>query len=117
MSRWKYKTAEVTVGENTQKVRGLTVGERKKFAIASMEIKAGNRPATDLPGMIVGFGCIDPSLTKEDVEAMPSDLLDAAVSKIMSLTGFKDEEKKDLASDDALPTFPALDQPPPPLSS
>lgn len=124
MSRWKYRTEDVTVGENTQRVRGMTAGERHQFANASKDVKEGKRLATDLPVMIAGFGCIEPPATKEEVEAMPSDLLNAVVDKIMEFSGMgKGDEKKAAELDPDLPTFPALDrstladpQTPPPSS-
>lgn len=117
MSRWKYRTEDVTVGENTQKVRGMTQGERTQFAQASADIKEGKRKATELPNLIAGFGCIDPKATPEDIVDMPSDLLDAVVSAIMRLSGFKDDEKKG----EQLPKFPELmeqtvEKPAPPTS-
>lgn len=104
MSRWKYRTEIVTVGENSQKVRGMTQGERTQFAEASTAIKEGNRKATELPGMIACFGCVDPSVTAKEVEEMPTELVDAVVSAIMRLSGMKDPEKKG----PALPAFPEL---------
>jgi hypothetical protein len=103
MSRWKYKTDTVTVGENSQAVRMLTAGERKQFAQASQKIKAGEMQKSDLPALVAKMGCTNPTLSEEELEAMPPDLLDACVSKIMELTGFKagddeaaeDPEKKE----------------------
>lgn len=104
MSRWTYRTETVTVGANSQNVRQMTAGERKQFAIASRDIKAGKGEANDLPALIAGFGCVDPKVTKEELAEMPSDLLDAVVAKIMELTGFEgDDEKKDQASLSATP--------------
>lgn len=126
MSRWKYKVETVTVGENSQKVRQMTTQERKQFAQASKEIKNGERRADELPGMIAEFGCTDPQLMPEEIADMPADLLDACVSKIMDLSGFKDEEKKTAVPDPEeaeeldLPTPPDQASPaptPPPQTS
>lgn len=95
MSRWAYKTETVTVGGNSQKVRQMTAGERQKFAQFSKDQKAGKADNNDLPALIAGFGCVDPAVTKEELADMPADLLDAVVAKIMELTGFKDDEKKE----------------------
>lgn len=92
MSRWTYRTHDVTVGDNTQKVRSLTAGERKQFAAISSEIKSGKKNANELPAMIAGFGCIEPKLSDDELETMPPDLMDACVAKIMELTGFKEDE-------------------------
>lgn len=108
MSRWKHKTETVTVDENTQEVRGMTAGERKQFAEASKEIKDGKRSPATLPYLIAGFCAVNPAVTPEDIEAMPSDLLDAIVSKAMLLSGFKDKQKKDLEPPTELPPFPEL---------
>jgi len=95
MSRWTYRTDTVTVGPNTQQVRQLTAGERQKFAQFSKDEKAGKADKNELPALIAGFGCINPTVSKEEMADMPPDLLDAVVAKIMELTGFKgDDEKK-----------------------
>lgn len=97
MSRWKYKTELVTVGENSQKVRMLTAGERKAFADASQKIQKGEFDKNSLPGMVVKFGAIEPELTDDDVASMPPDLQEACVTKILQLTGIgkADGEKKE----------------------
>lgn len=97
--RWKYRTAVVTVGENSQKVRGLTAGERRAFAEKSKAMKAaGEGGANMLPNFVVQAGAVDPTLTDEDVDAMPPDLLDACSEKVFELTG-ADREKKEKVSD------------------
>lgn len=101
MSRWKYRTEAVTVDENTVTVRGLTAGERMQFAETSKKIKdakaAGTtEPATNMsvPRMVAKFGIVaDPLLTDQDLTDMPGDLLDAAVTKILELSGVKGDEK------------------------
>lgn len=101
MSRWKYKTETVTAGENSQKVRQLTAGERHQFAMATKKAKEDPSDQTDRLRMLATFGCVDPELTEADVDAMPGDLLGACVEKIMELSGLggkKDDEKKALNS-------------------
>jgi hypothetical protein len=103
--RWKYKTATVTVDENTVTVRGLTVGERAEFAEVSKTLKAQRdageaspRAAMHVPRMVAKFGIVaEPPLEDADVLAMPGDLLDAAVTKILELSGVNtdNDEKKD----------------------
>lgn len=106
MSRWKYRTATVTVDENTVTVRGLTAGERKEFAEASKKSREAKEAGTpgasplDVPRLVARCGVIDPKLTDEDIESMPGDLLDAVVLKVLELSGVKTDEageKKDPA--------------------
>jgi hypothetical protein len=102
-TRWKYRTATVEVEENTVMVRGLTAGERQTFAETSKAIKEGKAAgdqvtALYVPRMVAKFGIVsDPPMTEEDIAAMPGNLLDAAVTKILELSGVKsdDAEKKD----------------------
>lgn len=99
MSRWKYRTEKVTVDENTVTVRGLTAGERQRFAEVSKSRKAARDANQDpgdplaVPKLVAKFGVIDPALSDEELEAMPGDLLDAAVNKILELSGVKGDEK------------------------
>ena len=96
MSRWKYKTATVTVGENSQEVRQLTHNERLEFAAQSKKIKADQGDANAILTTVLKFGCV--GLTDEDVKGMPPDLADACVEKIMALSGLEDDkpgEKKE----------------------
>lgn len=97
MSRWKYPLELVTVGDNAQNVRKLTAGERKAFALASRDIKAGKMEATELPFLLASFACVEPSLTKVDAEGMPPDLLDACVEKILELSGMRGKEPDEVA--------------------
>lgn len=90
MSRWVHRTDTVTVGDNQQKVRGLSHRERSKFAEAAKKIKAGELSATDLPELVAKLGCV--GLEAKDVEDMPADLMDACVTKILELTGVKEEK-------------------------
>jgi hypothetical protein len=106
VSRWAYKTDTVTVGSNTQKVRQMTAGERKQFAEFSRAVKDGKAVSNDLPVLIASFGCVDPTVTKEELADMPTDLLDAVVSKIMELTGFKDDDEKKAPTPSALTPSP-----------
>lgn len=102
MSGWSYQTATVTVGENSQAVRQLTVSERREFSKSSERIKAGELTARDLPEIVARFGCINPVRSSEEVGSMPPELFDACVAKILELTGMKAEpesdEKKDPSS-------------------
>jgi hypothetical protein len=100
-SRWKYRTEDVTVDENTLTVRGLTAGERMQFAEISKKVKAAAAAGTvdpaanmSVPRMVAKFGIVaNPPLTDEDLTDMPGDLLDAAVTKILELSGVKGDEK------------------------
>lgn len=101
MSGWTYKTAIVMAGDNSQAVRQLTVSERKDFALAGARIKAGELRPTELPGIVAGFGCIDPPRSAEEIGTMPPDLFDACVAKILELTGMQaaeSDEKKEPSS-------------------
>lgn len=101
MSGWRYKVELVTVGDNSQAVRQLTVSERKDFSEAGQRIKAGELKASELPGIVAGFGCINPRLGPEEIGSMPPDLFDACVSKILELTGMQvaeSDEKKEPSS-------------------
>jgi len=88
-------------GDNSQAVRQLTVSERKDFATCRQRIEAGELKPSDLPGIVAGFGCIDPPRTAEDIGTMPPDLFDACVAKILELTGMQvaeSDEKKEPSS-------------------
>lgn len=104
MSRWKYKTATVSVGDNAVDVRQLTAGERKQFVQLSREVKEGKAAQMDLPPFIIKAATINPSLTDDDIASMPPELADACVRKIMELTGLRENadgdepEKKGLNS-------------------
>ncbi len=101
-ARWKYRTAKVTVDENTVTVRGLTAGERLKFAEYQKERKEKGLPATEVTRKVAGFGIIEPELAEGDLDTMPGDLLDAVVRKIMELSGVKPDDEKDEKKDPAL---------------
>jgi hypothetical protein len=111
VSRWKYRTETVTVDENSVTVRGLTAGERTQFAETSKRVKdakaAGNvdpGAAMNVPRMVAKFGIVaNPPLTDDDLTSMPGDLLDAAVTKILELSGVKAEKKADPAEPEDLP--------------
>jgi hypothetical protein len=92
-NRWKLKQDRVTVGENHVDVRQLTHGERTQFVQASGKIRDGQMHANELPAVVLGFGC--PGLSKDDIDSMPPELADAAVRKIMDLTGLKTEAAAD----------------------
>lgn len=99
-TRWKYRTEAVKVDENTVTVRGLTAGERLKFAEFQKERKEKGLPATEITRKVAKFGVIEPPLEDDDLDAMPGDLLDAVVAKILELSGVKPDEnseKKDTA--------------------
>jgi len=91
MSRWAYNTDTVTVGPNSLKVRQLTWGEQTEYAEKFQ--KGGDQ--SDLPALIVGFGAIDPPLTKEDIQLMPPELLQACFKRILELTGVNLSDKPD----------------------
>lgn len=96
VGRWKYKTAVVTVEDNAVTVRGLTAGERAEFLAHSKKVKAGEANAAETPNLVAKAGVVDPSLSDEELAGMPGQLLEAAVAKILELSGVKaDDEKKD----------------------
>lgn len=99
MSRWTYKTEQVTVEGNTVEVRGLTYGERIAFAKASREARDGNGDRQKIPGLLLKYGCV--GVTDQDIDEMPAELIGAATDKILDLTGLK------LAGVDDAPTNPA----------
>lgn len=88
MSRWKYKTDTVTVGDNTQTVRQLTAAERAQFAALSNDIKDHKLDASQLPLKVAKMGCTAPELSETDLADMPTEMLDACVDKILVLSGF-----------------------------
>jgi hypothetical protein len=94
VSRWVHAQATVKVGDNEQKVRGLTHRERAQFAEASKKIREQKMQATELPALVAGFGCV--GLADGDLDDMPAELMDACVEKILDLTGInkdKDDDK------------------------
>ena len=97
MSRWTYKKATVTEGDNTLEVRQLTQKERGEFAEASRKIKAGEMKAQDLPPLILKFAALG-GLSAEEIDEMPPELADAGVRKIMELSGMN--SSKDAPDDD-----------------
>lgn len=94
--RWKYPTETVTVGPNSVTVRGMTFGERIQFAAKRKEQKdAGDqRKGFEMTGMLAKFGIVEPKLTDQEISEMPGDLLEAAVEKIMALSGMKADPKE-----------------------
>jgi hypothetical protein len=89
--RWKYKTAKVTIDDNSQTVRMLTAGERRAFGAASAKKRAGELEGADLADMVLQFGTVDPNLSAEDIAAMPVELYAACTTKILELTGLKSD--------------------------
>lgn len=114
MSRWKYRTESVTVDENTVTVRGLTAGERTQFAETSKKVKEAKAAGTtdpaaamSVPRMVAKFGIVaNPPLTDDDLTTMPGDLLDAAVTKILELSGVKSEKKAGTEAEPAAEELP-----------
>ena len=101
MPKWKYKEADVTVGENTQRVRQLTADERRQFAENAKKRKEEGKTseasgASEMMQKLVEWASMPP-LSKDDVASMPAELLDACTSKILDLSGLGDkgDEKKD----------------------
>lgn len=92
MSRWSYPVEVVTVGNNSQSVRCLTARERREFSGLGAKVKSGEIVAAAIPEYVVQWGAINPVLSMEEVQDMPTDLIDACREKIMELTGFRDEE-------------------------
>jgi hypothetical protein len=89
VSRWKYKTATVTVDDNSVEVRQFTQNERAEFAATSKKTKDGELQAMDLPPMVIRYGT---TLTPEEIAEMPPELADACVRKIMELSGLSDDD-------------------------
>lgn len=76
-------------------VRMLTAGERREFAAASAKVRAGELTGGDLPGMLVKFASVEPAATSDqEIADLPPDLLDAATSKILELTGLNVRQDK-----------------------
>lgn len=99
MSRWKYKQATVTAGENSQTVRQLTAEERGW--VAGARAKLGDPKTADKEALVkiqqevVRKASVNPELSEQDVAEMPGDLLDACASKVMELTLGPDWNKDD----------------------
>lgn len=90
--RWKYATVSVAVGGNSVSVRALTVGERADFFADLKRATAGEIQKTDVPVLMLAK-CIVPPLSDEDLRAMPGELFQAAVAKVLDLSGMGDEKK------------------------
>lgn len=91
MSRWKLKTEAVALDDNKLIVRQLTHGERHAFAEAVKE----DRKAGPMFLLVTCATHHDGSaITGADIADMPSDLAEAALDKIMSLSGMVKDEKK-----------------------
>ena len=92
-SRWKLKQATVTVGENSIDVRQLSAKERRDFVdLKGTELKPLERTAK-----LVEW-CAVPKLSKEELDDMPPELQDAAIAKVLELSGLgrmADDEKKE----------------------
>lgn len=97
--RWKLKQATVTEGDNSVVVRQLTTAERREFI--ELGKNADVKPLEKTTKIVEW--CTVPKLSREDIDAMPPELHDAAVEKVMELSGLKmtDAEKKEMAT---LPT-------------
>lgn len=110
MSRWSYPTETVTVGKNSQDVRGMTAKQRREFAGLSKRIASGEVESAQIPEFVVQWGAVNPPLSMEDVQDMPAELIDACRETIMKLTGFSDEdEKKEVTLDSAPTILPAAE--------
>lgn len=116
MSRWKYKTATVAVGENSQTVRQMTADERAWLAGERAKLgdpkKADRAEQMRLQRELVQRASINPELTDQDVKEMPSDLVDACAGKIMELTLGPDWNKSD-GDEDGAPEKKASEDPDP----
>jgi len=97
--RWKYKTDTVTVGENSVVVRQLTVRERLQFANASKAVKEGKLEPIELPKVVLQAGI--EGLSDQESLDMPADLVDAAVNRILELSGIRDEKKAPAPEEEA----------------
>lgn len=100
MGRWKYPTETVSVGANSQNVRCLTAAERSAVMAAQKALEKGDIAGmTKVQMQIARAGSVDPELTEEDVQTMPSSFLDAVAAKVMELTGEgQPDEKKDAST-------------------
>lgn len=92
MSRWKYQTELVTVGENSASIRSLTAGERLKFT----EMRK-TMTGVEVKHAIVKFCCVDPAPGSEEFGDMPGDLFDAVFDKIIEMAGGGAEKKDEPA--------------------
>lgn len=100
MSRWKYPTKTVTVDGNSVMVRCLTAKERSFVMENKTKREAGAEGAlntSELGVQIVMMGSVE-KLSKEDVESMPSELLDQCAADIMELTNGKKAETAETSS-------------------
>jgi hypothetical protein len=106
--KWNYPTRTVTVGDNSQRVRCLTVKERSIVMDERAKMTAGAAgaaTASELAIKMVQFASIDPKLTVEEVEQMPPDLLDACAADIMEMTnGKKAEAAEETSESSSQPT-------------
>ncbi len=91
--KFKLKSAAVEIDGNTLTVRQLTHGERFEFSKVARDAKeSGDRAAT--PVFLLTTCALEPKLTPEDISDMPSDLADAALNKIMELSGMADDDSE-----------------------
>jgi hypothetical protein len=110
VSRWTYPTFDVVVGSNKQQVRCLTARERREFSGLGAKVRDKEIFAAQIPEFVVQWGAINPTLSMEEVQDMPTDLIDACREKIMELTGFRDDdEKKEPTPDSPPPSTPAAE--------
>lgn len=94
MSRWKYRTETVTVGDNSQTVRQLTSGELRQVLDLRTKVMGDGGNPMDLVALVVRLGATNPGLSETDVAEMPQDLQNACREKIMDLSGMGDEKKE-----------------------
>lgn len=93
--RWKYKTQEVKVGDNSQTVREMTHRDYQDFFKKSKDVKAGNGTMLEVMVFVVSRGCVNPEATVEDVEQMPTDLVAACSTAILKLSGVESSDEKE----------------------
>jgi hypothetical protein len=93
VSRWKYRTATVTVGENSIEVRQFTTEERRQFHELHKAARESGSGLLGLQKQVMMWTVITaPALTEEDARTMPPELTDAAVEKVMELSGLAADE-------------------------
>jgi hypothetical protein len=94
-SRWKHRIETVTVGENSQRVRGLTAGECNQYIELNKKAKAGEISPMQMAQKVVAMACVEPTMSEQEVADMPGELFAAVTQKVLELAGYSgDEEKK-----------------------
>lgn len=89
MSRFKLKETTITVRDEKVTVRELTQAERVQW------VKAGNEDKFRGPGLLVSLGCVDPKLTEEEANTLPTEVVSTISTAVMKISGFIKEVEKE----------------------